>query len=85
MITSLSVKLTMLLVDRKYFCPTNPYDNRPQLIANGVTISAPHMHAYALEYLKDNLKNNSKVLDIGSGSGYLTACFAIMVGLNLIY
>ena len=37
------------------------------------------MHAYALEILKDHLKEGSKALDIGSGTGYLTACFAIMV------
>jgi protein-L-isoaspartate(D-aspartate) O-methyltransferase len=29
------------------------------------------MHAYALEYLKDYIKEGSKVLDVGSGSGYL--------------
>lgn len=32
--------------------------------------------------LKDNLKPGAKVLDIGSGSGYLTACFADLVGSN---
>ncbi len=36
------------------------------------------MHAYALEFLKDNLKPNSRVLDIGSGSGYLLAAFLLM-------
>lgn len=33
-------------------------------------------HAYALELLIDNIKPGSSVLDVGSGSGYLTACFA---------
>ena len=37
------------------------------------------MHAYALESLKDKLKKGARVLDIGSGTGYLTACFATMV------
>ena len=37
------------------------------------------MHAKALEYLYPVLKEGSEVLDIGSGSGYLTACFATMV------
>ena len=37
------------------------------------------MHAYALEILKDHLKEGNKALDIGSGTGYLTACFATMV------
>ena len=43
------------------------------------TISAPTMHANAIEYLKDSLGKGAKVLDIGSGSGYLTVCFAKMV------
>lgn len=29
-----------------------------------------------MELLEPNLKSDSKVLDVGSGSGYLTACFA---------
>nr|XP_025043307.1 protein-L-isoaspartate(D-aspartate) O-methyltransferase-like isoform X4 [Pelodiscus sinensis] len=44
------------------------------------TISAPHMHAHALELLKDQLEEGARALDVGSGSGYLTACFARMVG-----
>lgn len=44
--------------------------------SHGATISAPHMHAYALELLRDQLKPGSHILDVGSGSGYLTACFA---------
>jgi protein-L-isoaspartate(D-aspartate) O-methyltransferase len=38
------------------------------------------MHAYALEVLEEKLKEGAKVLDVGSGTGYLTACFAVMVG-----
>jgi len=33
-----------------------------------------------LELLKDRLVEGERALDIGSGSGYLTACMAIMVG-----
>ncbi|XP_026676931.1 uncharacterized protein LOC103505938 isoform X2 [Diaphorina citri] len=43
-------------------------------------MSSPKVHAQALEILKDYLKPGAKVLDIGSGSGYLTACMAHMVG-----
>jgi len=43
------------------------------------TISAPTMHANAIEYLKNSLRKGAKVLDVGSGSGYLTVCFAKMV------
>ena len=38
-------------------------------------------HAHALELLKEQLAPGKKALDVGSGSGYLTACFALMVGL----
>lgn len=38
------------------------------------------MHAFALEHLKNQLKDGARVLDVGSGSGYLTACMADMVG-----
>lgn len=36
-------------------------------------------HAYALELLFDQLHEGAKALDVGSGSGILTACFARMV------
>jgi protein-L-isoaspartate(D-aspartate) O-methyltransferase len=72
----------MLKVDRGFFTRHNAYDDSPQGIGYGVTISAPHMHAYALEVLHDHLKEGCRALDIGSGSGYLTACMAIMVNLN---
>lgn len=32
-------------------------------------------HAFALEYLREHMKPGAHVLDVGSGSGYLTACF----------
>ncbi|TKR87397.1 hypothetical protein L596_011799 [Steinernema carpocapsae] len=70
----------MLAVDRADFCPTNPYLDAPQTIGYNATISAPHMHAAALELLLPKLNNGSHVLDIGSGSGYLTTCLAKMVG-----
>jgi protein-L-isoaspartate O-methyltransferase len=37
------------------------------------------MHAYALEYLYDKLKTAKNVLDVGSGTGYLTAAMALIV------
>ena len=73
----------MLEVDRKFFAPSDSYADSPQSIGFGATISAPHMHAYALEVLHDKLKKGAKVLDVGSGTGYLTACFAAMVTIYL--
>ena len=61
----------MLKVDRKDFTNKNPYEDLPQNINYNSTISSPHMHAYALEYLSDYLKPGNHVLDVGSGSGYL--------------
>lgn len=70
----------MYAVDRKYYSKYNPYTDSPQSIGYSVTITAPHMHAHALESLKNHLTEGSAVLDVGSGSGYLTACMAVMVG-----
>ena len=42
-------------------------------------------HAHALELLKDHLHEGATVLDVGSGSGYLTACMAHMVCTCMAY
>ena len=78
------VRQVMYQVDRGnyYPSPEAAYQDAPQSIGQGQTISAPHMHAHALEelapYLKDKIQNDPsrplKMLDVGSGSGYLTAC-----------
>lgn len=72
----------MRKVDRADFVntKTRPYDDYPQQIGYGVTISAPHMHGFALEYLFDRLYEGSNVLDVGSGSGILCAYMAHLVG-----
>ena len=51
------------------------YADCPERIGFNATISAPHMHAYCLEWLAPNLVPGAKVLDVGCGSGFLTACF----------
>lgn len=77
-IKSEAVAQAMTATDRKFYVASNlnPYVDSPQRIGHGATISAPHMHAYALELLENCLKSDSRVLDVGSGSGYLTVCFA---------
>ena len=70
---------TMMNVDRGDFAPTNPYENNPQYIGCNVVISAPLLHSYCLEALKDHLIEGSNVLDIGFGSGYLTVAMSKMM------
>ncbi|XKL66863.1 hypothetical protein PGB90_010283 [Kerria lacca] len=79
-IKSEKVESTMKQVDRVNYVDKNPYLDASQNIGFGATISAPHMHAYALELLKDKLVNGERALDVGSGSGYLTVCMALMIG-----
>lgn len=74
------VEEAMRAVDRKNYSQYNPYMDSPQSIGYGATISAPHMHAHALELMKDQLVEGASCLDVGSGSGYLTACMAHMIG-----
>jgi len=85
-----SVGKAMRKVDRKCYVLERDkseiaYKDHPLGIGANATISAPHMHAMCLElsreYLKDSEdgRGNGRVLDVGSGSGYLVACFAEML------
>ena len=69
----------MLKVDRREFVTNEStnvaYMDSPLSIEHNVTISAPHMHAYCMEWLKDKLVPGARVLDVGCGSGYLCATF----------
>ncbi len=78
------VRDAMAAVDRAHYCPSSPraaYEDAPQAIGFGATISAPHMHAAACESLLGFLPENAgaRVLDVGSGSGYLTHVLANLV------
>lgn len=80
-IKSEKVYEAMCFVDRgNYTDPRYAYIDSPQGIGYGATISAPHMHAYVLELLEERLHNGARALDVGSGSGYLTACMAKLLG-----
>ncbi|KAI0529464.1 hypothetical protein KFK09_002014 [Dendrobium nobile] len=81
-IKSKKVAEVMEKIDRGLFVQsdTPAYVDSPMQIGYNATISAPHMHATCLELLKEHLQPGMRALDVGSGTGYLTACFAIMVG-----
>ncbi|KAF7791695.1 hypothetical protein EIP86_002718 [Pleurotus ostreatoroseus] len=65
----------MLSVDRANYVvdKSSAYEDSPQYIGYDATISAPHMHAHAVENLLPFIRAGSRVLDVGSGSGYLVA------------
>ncbi|KAI0508743.1 protein-L-isoaspartate O-methyltransferase-domain-containing protein [Xylaria bambusicola] len=91
MIKSDPVKDAFLAVDRAHYAPSSPYEDSPQGIGHRATISAPHMHANAAESLlpyllpsKSATRRPRRVLDIGSGSGYLTHIFAELAGGNAV-
>ncbi|KAK8869843.1 protein-L-isoaspartate O-methyltransferase [Kwoniella newhampshirensis] len=81
LITSTRVAEAMRNVDRMNYVPDKSYayEDSPQGIGYGATISAPHMHAHACENLLPSLPQGTSrpgsILDVGSGSGYLTAVF----------
>ncbi|KAI4343683.1 hypothetical protein L6164_011002 [Bauhinia variegata] len=80
--TSQKVAEVMETVDRALFVPDGApaYVDSPMAIGYNATISAPHMHATCLQLLEKNLQPGMSALDVGSGTGYLTACFGLMVG-----
>ncbi|KAK5105132.1 hypothetical protein LTS08_001406 [Lithohypha guttulata] len=81
LITAERVRASMTSVDRAHYAPAAAYEDSPQPIGYSATISAPHMHASACESLLPFMPENkgAKVLDIGSGSGYLTHVMANLV------
>lgn len=81
---SAAAAVGMRRIDRANFLPSKlrdlAYEDRPLPIGHDVTISAPHMHAAAIELLLPQLRPGASVLDVGVGSGYLAAAFAELVG-----
>nr|CCC51723.1 putative protein-L-isoaspartate [Trypanosoma vivax Y486] len=76
-------------VDRGLFVPSSlvqlAYNDEPLPIGHNATISAPHMHAMMAEIVAPVILRALRtsppvVLDVGSGSGYLTAVLCAMCG-----
>eukprot|EP01026_Neomeris_dumetosa_P045543 TRINITY_DN3857_c0_g2_i1.p2 TRINITY_DN3857_c0_g2~~TRINITY_DN3857_c0_g2_i1.p2 ORF type:complete len:288 (-),score=37.86 TRINITY_DN3857_c0_g2_i1:146-1009(-) len=82
------VQKVMNTVDRKKYVDEDipsalAYADQPLPLGDTEeTISAPHMHATALEFLQSRLVPGARVLDVGAGSGYLTACLGELVKPN---
>lgn len=76
-----SVIRAMSTVPRHEFVPVwqriNAYENRPLPIGHGQTISQPYIVALMTDLL--SVKPGSKVLEVGTGSGYQAAILAELV------
>ena len=76
------VKHAFLTVPREAFIPDSlknyAYVDTPLDIGQGQTISAPHMVAIMCESL--DIKDDQKILEVGTGSGYHAAIVAQLVG-----
>lgn len=55
---------------------SNAYNDTPKPIGWNTTISAPSMHAETLKHLYNHIIKAKTILDIGSGSGFITAAMA---------
>ncbi|KAK4532157.1 hypothetical protein CCYA_CCYA11G3014 [Cyanidiococcus yangmingshanensis] len=65
--------------ERDEFAQNDPYEDSPQYIGYYATISAPHIQAMCAELLLPYVgRSGARILDIGSGTGYLTAILAKM-------
>ena len=71
----------MKVIPRHLFVPKETmslaYEDQPLSIGYGQTISQPYIVAFMLEWL--NPQRTSKILEIGTGSGYQTAILSVLV------
>ena len=76
------VREAIAKVPRERFVPpelaAHAYDNRPLPIGHGQTISQPLIVAVMTDVLR--LRPSSRVLEVGTGSGYQTAILAELAG-----
>ena len=87
-ITSPAVIQAFLSVDRKKYCvgasDEDAYADRPyrSMQRNAVHLSAPSIYTRCVEHL--DLKPGLSFLNVGSGTGYLSAVVATLLGPNAI-
>ncbi|KAJ4454874.1 putative protein-L-isoaspartate O-methyltransferase [Paratrimastix pyriformis] len=87
---TLQAREAMLAVDRREFVRPSDvkhaYEDGGRPIGSNATISAPHIHAISLSVISETLAAGVRpgedprpaILDVGSGSGYMTACLAVL-------
>ena len=80
--TAESIRAVMAQAPRHLFAPPEAsaqvYDDHPVAIGGGQTLSQPRVVAHMLEQLLPVA--GCRVLDVGSGSGYVTALLAVLTG-----
>lgn len=60
-------------MDRKHFTRAqNPYVNKPHGISKGENMTDIFTHSIIISNLLNHLCPNAKILDIGTGHGYLS-------------
>ncbi|GAQ88758.1 Protein-L-isoaspartate(D-aspartate) O-methyltransferase [Klebsormidium nitens] len=78
------VEKAMHDIDRGAFMPETAtigrYSNLVVELGYNTFMHKPSYHAKVLETLEPYLQPGARVLEVGSGSGYLTACMALLVG-----
>jgi len=86
-ITNPKVLAALKKVRREAFLPpsirSRAYEDCPQSIGEGQTISAPHMVAIMSNNLE--VKENDRILEIGTGSGYQAAVLAELAPEGEVY
>lgn len=84
LITIPEIEQLFLKIDRAAFVPPQrlqyAYQDAPQPLGYEVTLSASNVHTVMLEHLYGKLPKGGRALDVGSGSGYMLAMFAEIVG-----
>ena len=62
---------------------SNAYDDTPLYIGYGQTISAPSMVAIMCQLL--DIRNGSKILEVGTGFGYHAAVMSVLAGSGTVF